>query len=119
MGIGFDAERFAHFHIVGPAQNRLHEGDPDEELSVILGKREDFCKFDANGNLLNGNGNGRIGSRRLKLKTPIMYNVIEQLCNGKIELAMMKVAEQQKTLVTMYTQTLLDYYEYFFARGQL
>ncbi|MGH7492723.1 MAG: FAD-binding protein, partial [bacterium] len=118
MGIGFDAERFSHFHIVGPAQNRLHEGDPDEELSVILGKREDFCKFDDNGKIVSGNGNPQgPGPRRLKLRTPIMYNVIEQLCNGKIELAMMKVAEKQGSLVVMYTRTILDYYEYFMREG--
>lgn len=115
MGIGFDAERFSHFHIVGPAQNRLHEGDPDEELSVILGKREDFCRFDNSGKILSGDG--RHGARRLKLRTPILYNVIEQLCNGKIELAMMKVAEKQGALVVMYTRTILDYYEYFLREG--
>ncbi len=136
MGIGFDAERFSHFHIVGPAQNRLHEGDPDEELSVILGKREDFCKFDGNGRLvaqaslpaneatqkLQSTGNAgsmpALLSRQLKLRTPIMYNVIEQLCNGKIELAMMKVAEKQSSLVVMYLQTVLDYYEYFLREGK-
>jgi glutamate synthase domain-containing protein 2/FAD/FMN-containing dehydrogenase/glutamate synthase domain-containing protein 3/ferredoxin len=118
MGIGFDAERFSHFHIVGPAQNRLHEGDPDEELSVILGKREDFCKFDGDGRIVHGNGDAeRTGPRRLKLRTPIMYNVIEQLCNGKIELALMKVAEKQGSLVVMYTRSVLDYYEYFLREG--
>ncbi len=115
MGIGFDAERFSHFHIVGPAQNRLHEGDPDEELAVILGKREDFCKFDGNGRIVSGHGPHT--SRLLKLRTPILYNVIEQLCNGKIELAMMKVAERQGALVVMYTRTILDYYEYFLREG--
>jgi len=111
-GIGFDAERFSHFHIVGPAQNRLHEGDPAEELSVILGKREDFCKFDRAGNLLNPQ------HPTIKLMTPILYNAIPLESNGNVELAFIKVAEQQKSLVVITLERLLEHYEFFLEHGQ-
>lgn len=112
MGIGFDAERFAHFHIVGPAQNRLHEGDPDEELSVILGKREDFCKFDRSGNLVNPL------HPNIKLMTPILYNSIPLESNGKVELVLIKVAQQQKSLVVITLERLLEHYHYILEQGQ-
>jgi len=111
MGIGFDAERFAHFHIVGPAQNRLHEGDPDEELSVILGKREDFCKFDRHGRLVNPI------HPTIKLMTPILYNAIPLESNGNVELALIKVAEKQKSLVVIALERLLEHYRYFIEQG--
>jgi len=111
MGIGFDAERFSHFHIVGPAQNRLHEGDPEEELSIILGKRESFCKFDANGKLVNPI------HPNLKLMTPILYNAVSLHSNGRFELALIKTAEQQKSLVTIALERLLEYYDYFINEG--
>ena len=102
MGIGFDAERFAHFHIVGPAQNRLHEGDPEEELAVILGKRDSYCRFDAAGNpILNGH-------RTIRLKTPILYNAMELESNGLVELALIKVAEKQGSLVIIELGRLLQ-----------
>ena len=112
MGIGFDAERFSHFHIVGPAQNRLHEGDPEEELSIILGKREDYCKFDQEGNLVNPI------HPTIKLMTPIMYNVVKLESNGRVELALIKVAEQQKSLVVIELERLIEYYDYFMKEGQ-
>ncbi|UCE08040.1 MAG: hypothetical protein JSW07_08435, partial [bacterium] len=112
MGIGFDAERFAHFHIVGPAQNRLHEGDPEEELSVILGKREDFCKFDREGNLLNPQ------HPNIKLMTPILYNVIYLESNGKVELVLIKVAERQRSLVVLPLERMLEHYEFLLKEGQ-
>ncbi|MDZ7358936.1 MAG: glutamate synthase-related protein, partial [candidate division KSB1 bacterium] len=112
QGIGFDAERFAHFHIVGPAQNRLHEGDPDEELSVILGKREDFCKFDRDGNLVNPI------HPTIKLMTPILYNAIPLESNGKAELAFIKVAEKQKSLVVITLERLLEHYQFLLKEGK-
>jgi glutamate synthase domain-containing protein 2/FAD/FMN-containing dehydrogenase/ferredoxin/glutamate synthase domain-containing protein 1 len=112
MGIGFDAERFSHFHIVGPAQNRLHEGDPEEELSIILGKREDYCKFDPDGNLVNPI------HPTIKLMTPIMYNTVTLESNGRVELALIKVAEQQKSLVAIDLERLLEYYDFFMEEGQ-
>ncbi len=111
MGIGFDAERFAHFHIVGPAQNRLHEGDPDEELSIILGKREDFCKFDRDGNLVNPL------HPNIKLKTPILYNAITLESNGKVELIFIKVAKKQKSLVVITLERLLENYDFILKNG--
>jgi glutamate synthase domain-containing protein 2/FAD/FMN-containing dehydrogenase/glutamate synthase domain-containing protein 3/ferredoxin/glutamate synthase domain-containing protein 1 len=111
MGIGFDAERFSHFHIVGPAQNRLHEGDPDEELSVILGKRHRYCTFDAEGNMHNP------PFPKIKLKTPILYNTIPLDSNGRVELALMKVAEQQNSLVVIKLNRLLEYYDFFLQEG--
>ncbi|MBN2008964.1 FAD-binding protein [candidate division KSB1 bacterium] len=111
MGIGFDAERFAHFHIVGPAQNRLHEGDPEEELTVILGKREDFCKFDRNGKLVNPK------HATVKLMTPILYNAIELESNGNIELVFTKVAESQGSLVVIPLENLLEHYTYILQHG--
>ena len=111
MGIGFDAERFAHFHIVGPAQNRLHEGDPDEELSVTLGKREDFCKFDRQGNLVNP------VHPTIKLMSPILYNAVQLESNGKVELAFIKTAEHQKSLVVISLDRLLEHYQFILQEG--
>jgi len=111
MGIGFDAERFSHFHIVGPAQNRLHEGDPDEELSVILGKREDYCKFDRNGNLVNKL------HPNIRLMTPILYNELPLQSNGRAELALIKVAEQQRSLVVIQLERLIEHHPFFLEEG--
>jgi len=111
MGIGFDAERFSHFHIVGPAQNRLHEGDPNEELSIILGKREDYCKFDPQGRLVNP------VRPTIKLMTPVMYNAIPLQSNGQVELALIKVAEKQKSLVVLELERMLEYYDWFIRGG--
>ncbi len=102
MGIGFDAERFAHFHIVGPAQNRLHEGDPEEELSVILGKRDSYCRFDGDGNPIAN------GHHTLRLQSPILYNALELESNGLVELALIKVAEKQGSLVVVELGRLLQ-----------
>ncbi len=111
MGIGFDAERFSHFHIVGPAQNRLHEGDPEEELSIILGKRYRYCKFDKEGNLHNP------PYPNIKLMSPILYNTVPLNSNGRVELSFIKVAEKQKTLVSMNFYRLLEYYDFFIEEG--
>ncbi len=111
MGIGFDAERFSHFHIVGPAQNRLHEGDPDEELSVALGKRHRYCKFDADGNMDNP------PYPKIKLHSPMLYNDIPLESNGRVELALMKVAEKQNTLVVITLNKLLMYDEFLRKEG--
>lgn len=111
MGIGFDAERFSHFHIVGPAQNRLHEGDPDEELAVVLGKREDYCKFDRQGSLVNP------VHPTIKLMTPILYNRVALESNGRVELALVQVAQQQGSLVVMDLERLIEYYDYFIKEG--
>ncbi|HFE63699.1 MAG TPA: hypothetical protein ENK14_04685, partial [Caldithrix sp.] len=111
MGIGFDAERFSHFHIVGPAQNRLHEGDPDEELSVKLGKRHRYCKFDHQGNLHNP------PFPSLKLKSPILYNAIPLESNGRVELAFIKVAERQNSLVVIDFRRFLEHYRFFLEEG--
>ncbi len=111
MGIGFDAERFSHFHIVGPAQNRLHEGDPDEELSVQLGQRHRYCKFDAEGNLHNP------PFPKIKLKTPILYNHMQLQSNGRVELALIKVAERQHSLVTIKLNRILEYYDFWLEEG--
>lgn len=112
MGIGFDAERFSHFHIVGPAQNRLHEGDPDEELSVILGKRHRYCKFDERGNLHNP------PFPTLKLMSPIFFNSVRLISNGRVELAFLKVAEKQNSLVFMKANRFLEYYDFFIEEGK-
>ncbi|GAB4367906.1 MAG: hypothetical protein Kow0042_08790 [Calditrichia bacterium] len=111
MGIGFDAERFSHFHIVGPAQNRLHEGDPDEELSVKLGKRHRYCKFDSEGNLHNP------PFPTIKLMSPILYNAVPLESNGRVELAFIKVAEKQKSLVVIDLRRFLEYYDFFLEEG--
>ncbi|NOX37835.1 MAG: FAD-binding protein [Calditrichaeota bacterium] len=111
MGIGFDAERFSHFHIVGPAQNRLHEGDPDEELSVTLGRRYRYCRFDEAGNLHNPE------FPTLKLKSPILYNAVPLESNGRVELAFIKVAEQQGTLVVIKFNRFLEYYDFWKEEG--
>ena len=111
MSIGFGAERFSHFHIVGPAQNRLHEGDPDEELSVNLGKRHRYCKFDHEGNLHNP------PYPNVKLKSPILFNKITLDSNGRVELAFIKVAEQQHSLVIIDFIRYLEYYEFFREEG--
>lgn len=112
MGIGFDAERFSHFHIVGPAQNRLHEGDPEEELSIILGKREDYCKFDREGNLVNPI------HPTIKLMTPIMYNTVKLESNGRVELALIQVARRQQSLVAIELERLLENYDFIMKEGQ-
>ena len=112
MGIGFDAERFSHFHIVGPAQNRLHEGDPDEELSVQLGQRHRYCKFDASENLDNP------PFPKIKLKTPMLYNHIRLQSNGRVELALIKVAEKQNSLVTIKLNRILEYYDFWIKEGK-
>lgn len=112
MGIGFDAERFSHFHIVGPAQNRLHEGNPEEELSVILGKREDYCKFDRDGNLVNPI------HPTIKLMTPIMYNTVKLESNGRVELALIQVARRQQSLVAIELERLLENYDFIMKEGQ-
>ncbi|MCP5045761.1 MAG: FAD-binding protein, partial [bacterium] len=111
MGIGFDAERFSHFHIVGPAQNRLHEGDPEEELSIILGKRENYCKFDREGNLVNPI------NPTIKLMTPMMYNAVKLESNSRVELALIKVADRQQSLVVIELERLLESYDYFIKEG--
>ncbi|MEE4310989.1 MAG: glutamate synthase-related protein [candidate division KSB1 bacterium] len=111
MGIGFDAERFAHFHIVGPAQNRLHEGDPEEELSIILGKRDDFCKFDREGNLLNP------VHPQIKLMTPILYNSVSLVTNGFVELVLIHTAERQESLVVIDLERLYENYEFILQEG--
>ncbi len=111
MGIGFDAERFSHFHIVGPAQNRLHEGDPDEELSVQLGPRHRYCKFDEKEHLNNP------PFPKIRLNTPMMYNHIRLQSNGRVELALIKVAEQQQTLVTIKLNRILEYYDFWLSEG--
>ncbi len=111
MGIGFDAERFAHFHIVGPAQNRLHEGDPEEELSVILGKRDSYCRFDKQENLIPND------HRTIKLMTPILYNALRLESNGRAELALIKVAEKQKSLVVVPLERILQNYNTFLREG--
>ncbi len=112
MSIGFGAERFSHFHIVGPAQNRLHEGDPDEELSVILGRRHRYCRFDQNGNLHNP------PYPTVKLKSPISYNSVALDSNGRVELAFIKVAEQQHALVFMDFIRFLEHYDFFREEGK-
>ncbi len=111
MGIGFDAERFAHFHIVGPAQNRLHEGDPEEELSVILGKRDSFCRFDKKGKLIENN------HTNVKLMTPLLYNALSLESNGIAELAMIKTAEKQKSLVVIELNRIFQNYNTFLRAG--
>ena len=111
MGIGFDAERFSHFHIVGPAQNRLHEGDPDEELSVSLGKRHRYCKFDEQEDLHNP------PFPKIKLNTPMMYNSVRLHSNGRAELAFIKVAEKQHSLVTIKLNRILAHYDLFIEEG--
>jgi glutamate synthase domain-containing protein 2/FAD/FMN-containing dehydrogenase/ferredoxin len=111
MSIGFGAERFSHFHIVGPAQNRLHEGDPDEELSVKLGKRHRYCKFDKEGNLHNP------PFPSLKLRSPILFNLISLESNGRVELAFIKVAEQQRTQLVMEFNRFLENYDFFREEG--
>ncbi|NUQ40251.1 MAG: FAD-binding protein [Calditrichaceae bacterium] len=111
MGIGFDAERFSHFHIVGPAQNRLHEGDPDEELSVQLGKRHRYCKFDSEENLHNP------PFPKIKLMSPILYNAVPLDSNGRLELAFIKVAEKQHTLAVIDLNRILEHYDFFLQEG--
>ncbi len=111
MGIGFDAERFSHFHIVGPAQNRLHEGDPEEELSVTLGRRHRYCQFDEQGNLLNPD------FPTVKLRSPIMYNAVPLESGGRVELAFIKVAEQHGTLVVVDFLRMLNAYNYWLEEG--
>ncbi len=111
MGIGFDAERFSHFHIVGPAQNRLHEGDPDEELSVILGKRHRYCRFDAEENLHNP------PFPTIRLMSPILYNSVRLHSNGRVELAFIKTAEQQNSLAVIKLNRILEYYDFFREEG--
>jgi len=111
MGIGFDAERFAHFHIVGPAQNRLHEGDPEEELSVILGKRDSFCRFDKDGTLIEND------HTNVKLMTPLLYNALRLESNGIAELAMIKTAEMQKSLVVIELNRIFQNYNTFLREG--
>ena len=111
MGIGFDAERFAHFHIVGPAQNRLHEGDPEEELAVTLGKRESYCRFDDQGNPVFSE------HRTLALKTPILYNALRLESNGLMELALIRVAEQQGSLVVIELERLLQNFNTIMREG--
>ncbi|HQU71292.1 MAG TPA: glutamate synthase-related protein, partial [Calditrichia bacterium] len=111
MGIGFDAERFSHFHIVGPAQNRLHEGDPEEELSVALGRRHRYCKFDAEERLNNP------PFQKIKLNTPILYNHARLTSNGRLELAFIKVAEKQGSLAVIKLNRILEYYDFFREEG--
>lgn len=113
MGIGFDAERFSHFHIVGPAQNRLHEGDPEEELSVSLGKRHRYCKFDEEENLHNP------PYPTIRLSTPMMYNSVRLHSNGRAELAFIKVAAKQNTLAVIKLNRVLKYYDFFREEGGL
>ncbi|MGH1365119.1 MAG: glutamate synthase-related protein [Calditrichia bacterium] len=112
MGIGFDAERFSHFHIVGPAQNRLHEGDPDEELSVILGKRHRYCKFDEKERL------DFDPFPNIKLMSPMLYNSVRLHSNGRAELAFIKVAEIQSTLAVIKLNRLLENYDFFLEEGK-
>jgi glutamate synthase domain-containing protein 2/ferredoxin/glutamate synthase domain-containing protein 1 len=112
MGIGFDAERFSHFHIVGPAQNRLHEGDPDEELSVILGKRHRYCKFDHAGEMHNP------PYTKIKLRTPILYNAFPLDSHGRVEVATMRVCEEQQSLMVMDLQRMLENYDFLIRAGK-
>ncbi len=111
MGIGFDAERFSHFHIVGPAQNRLHEGDPDEELSVKIGRRYRYCKFDEEGNLQNP------PHPSIKLKSPMLFNSVRLRSNGRAELAFIKVAAAQDTLAVIKLNRILEHYDFFLEEG--
>ena len=111
MGIGFDSERFSHFHIVGPAQNRLHEGDPDEELSVALGRRHRYCRFSRDGQMHNP------PYPVIKLRTPLLYNHLPLDSNGRVELALIKVAERQNSLVVIRLSRLLEYYDFFRDAG--
>lgn len=113
MGIGFDAERFSHFHIVGPAQNRLHEGDPDEELSVIIGRRYRYCRFDDKEGLKNP------PYSTIKLMSPMLYNSVRLHSNGRVELAFIKVAEQQKSLAVIKLNRLLEFYDFFLEEGKM
>lgn len=110
MGIGFDAERFSHFHIVGPAQNRLHEGDPDEELSVTLGKRYRSCLFDQEGNLHNP------PYHKIRLRSPMLYNTIPLESNGRVETAFILTAHEMGTLVVIELPRLLDHYRFILDR---
>ena len=111
MGIGFDAERFSHFHIVGPAQNRLHEGDPDEELATRLGKHWRYCRFDADGQISNSPYPG------IRLSTPILFNAVALQSNGRVELAFIRVAEGQNSLAVVDLKRLLDHYDFIKAEG--
>ena len=49
--------------------------------------------------------------------TPILYNAISLESNGKVELVLIKVAEQQKSLVVVPLERLLEHYNLFLKEG--
>ena len=92
-GSGNDGIRFGHFHIVGPAQNLLYESSADA-IAVQLGRRPKFLRFD-------GGRNETPAPRLIRLKTPLLIDVLPM--DGKDDLveAMFESAAVMGTRVTL------------------
>ena len=92
-GFGNDGIRFGHFHIVGPAQNLLYESTEDA-ISVGLGRKPKYLFFE-------GETLRTEPSRLLRLKTPILFDVLPIDGNEEILRGLLTAAEALGTRVTM------------------
>jgi glutamate synthase domain-containing protein 2/FAD/FMN-containing dehydrogenase/ferredoxin/glutamate synthase domain-containing protein 1 len=92
-GSGNDGIRFGHFHIVGPAQNLLYESSADA-ITVQLGRRPKYLKF-------NGHGIETPAPRLVKLKTPLILDVMPMDGGETLLDAMFEAARAMGTRLTL------------------
>ena len=50
--------------------------------------------------------------------SPIFFNSVRLISNGRVELSFLKVAEKQKGLVFMKANRFLEYYDFFIEEGK-
>jgi glutamate synthase domain-containing protein 2/glutamate synthase domain-containing protein 3/ferredoxin len=92
-GSGNDGIRFGHFHIVGPAQNLLYESTEDA-IAIGLGKRPKYLTF-------RGEDIETPRSRLIRLKTPILIDVMPVNAGDEFCPSLFEAARQVGTRITL------------------
>ncbi|HXX35580.1 MAG TPA: glutamate synthase-related protein [Thermodesulfobacteriota bacterium] len=100
-GSGNDGIRFGHFHIVGPAQNLLYESSADA-IAVQLGQRPKFLKF-------NGHGIETPAPRLIRLKTPLILDVMPMDGGEALLDSMLDAAQTMGTRLTLRLEEIEKY----------
>jgi len=100
-GSGNDGIRFGHFHIVGPAQNLLYESTEDA-IAIGLGKRPKYLTF-------HGEDIETPRSRLIRLKTPILIDVMPVNAGEELWPPLFEAAHQMGTRITLRLEETVGY----------